>query len=72
MSALSLNSHVYETRSATASMPRGDVGQLTFFADGKRLSFQMPRNDIERLWRRMKALLRETPRYATTPLSDQQ
>jgi len=67
MSARSLNSHVYETRSATASMPRGDVGQLTFFADGKRLSFQMPRN-----WRRMKALLRETPRYATTPLFDQQ
>jgi hypothetical protein len=29
MSTPSLNLHVYKTRSATASMPRGDVGQLT-------------------------------------------
>jgi len=53
-------------------MPRGDVGQLTFFADGKRFSFQIPGNDFERLWQRMKALLRETPRYARTTVSDQQ
>ena len=72
MSTRFLISQVYETRSATASMPRGDVGQLTFLADGKRLSFQMPRDDFERLWRRMKALLRETPRYATSTSSDQQ
>jgi hypothetical protein len=53
--------HVYETKWPTASMPKRDVGQINFSANGQHFSLLMSRTDFDRLEKRMRALLREVP-----------
>jgi hypothetical protein len=53
--------HVYETKWPTASMPKRDVGQINFSANGRHFSLLMSRTDFDRLEKRMRALLREVP-----------
>ena len=53
--------HVYKTKWPTASMPSGDVGQINFSVGGRHYSLSMSRTDFDRLEKRMRALLRETP-----------
>ena len=63
---------VYEVKLPIATMPRADIGQIGFSADGQSFSFLMSRNDFERLGRKIARLLDETPlparkREATLP-----
>jgi len=53
--------HVYKTKWPTASMPNGDVGLINFSVGGRHFSLSMSRTDFDRLEKRMRALLRETP-----------
>jgi hypothetical protein len=49
--------HVFEIRFPTASMPTPNLGQLNFSHDDQGYSFLMPREDFERLARKMTELL---------------
>lgn len=48
---------VIHTRLPTAGMPSKDVGQINFSADGKGYSVLMPRDDFQRLARKITELL---------------
>jgi hypothetical protein len=52
---------VYQTKWPTASMPSGDVGQMSFSAEGQQFALLLSRTDFDRLAKRMRALLREVP-----------
>lgn len=52
---------VFEAKHPTALMPRNDVGQIDFSANGENFSLMMSRADFDRLGKRINALLRETP-----------
>jgi hypothetical protein len=52
---------VYEVKLPIAAMPRGDVGQIGFSADGQSFSILMSRADFQRLGRRIAQLLAEIP-----------
>jgi hypothetical protein len=42
-------------------MPSGDIGQISFSAEGQQFALLMTRTDFDRLAKRMRALLREVP-----------
>jgi hypothetical protein len=42
-------------------MPSGDIGQISFSAEGQQFALLMSRTDFDRLAKRMRALLREVP-----------
>jgi hypothetical protein len=58
---------VYQTNWPTASMPSGDVGQISFSAEGQQFSLLMSRTDFDWLAKRMRALLREVPPLLQKP-----
>jgi hypothetical protein len=58
---------VYEVKLPVALMPRADVGQIGFSADGQSFSILMSRDDFERLGRKIARLLAETPPPSPTP-----
>ena len=52
---------VYEVKLPIALMPRADVGQIGFSADGQSFSILMSRDDFARPGRKIAQLLNEIP-----------